>query len=141
MLHPLIIASGILLNPLSPHIQEALSRVRGVSSFYSHQASAIDAVLNNKHVIVSTSTASGKSIVYQVGIFNRPWPTCLLLEQVPVLAFLERDPASTAIFIYPTKAGTPCLATPLLTLAAGSCTGSEGRADGAVDLDPSVRND
>lgn len=41
-----------------------------------------------KHVIVSTATASGKSLIYQI----------------PVLAALERDPTVKALYIFPTKA-------------------------------------
>jgi DEAD/DEAH box helicase domain-containing protein len=41
-----------------------------------------------KHVIVSTATASGKSLIYQV----------------PVLASLEQDPTAKALYIFPTKA-------------------------------------
>lgn len=72
----------------SQSIQEALLAARNINTFYSHQALAINAVYNGKSVIVSTSTASGKSVVYQV----------------PILRFLEQDPNATAIFIYPTKA-------------------------------------
>lgn len=41
-----------------------------------------------KHVIVSTATASGKSLIYQI----------------PVLASLEQDPTAKALYIFPTKA-------------------------------------
>jgi DEAD/DEAH box helicase domain-containing protein len=64
MTHSFLVAE--LSTPLSEDIRLALERVRGVKSFYTHQAKAIDAILDNKHVIVSTSTASGKSLVYQV---------------------------------------------------------------------------
>ncbi|KAG8908600.1 hypothetical protein FRB99_004888 [Tulasnella sp. 403] len=74
--------------PLSDNIKEALSSSMGVTQFYSHQANAINALHDGKHVIVSTGTASGKSVIYQV----------------PLLRFLEEDPDSTAMFIFPTKA-------------------------------------
>ncbi|PPQ63182.1 hypothetical protein CVT24_005727 [Panaeolus cyanescens] len=79
---------GCLKTPLSPMIFDAVRKARGISDFFSHQASAIDAIRDGKNVIVSTSTASGKSIIYQVSI----------------LEALERDPQSTAVLIYPTKA-------------------------------------
>ena len=41
-----------------------------------------------KHVIVSTATASGKSLIYQI----------------PVLAALEQDATVKALYIFPTKA-------------------------------------
>ncbi|OJA19678.1 hypothetical protein AZE42_06950 [Rhizopogon vesiculosus] len=79
---------GILDEPLSNTIQQALRESRNISSLYYHQAAAINAIAQKKHVIVSTSTASGKSVIYQV----------------PLLKFLEENSDATAIFIYPTKA-------------------------------------
>ncbi|KAK0448318.1 P-loop containing nucleoside triphosphate hydrolase protein [Desarmillaria tabescens] len=74
--------------PLSSTIQLALKDSRNITSLYSHQVTAINAIGHGKNVIVSTSTASGKSVIYQV----------------PLLRFLEEDPEATAIFVYPTKA-------------------------------------
>ncbi|KAI9456100.1 hypothetical protein HD554DRAFT_2317614 [Boletus coccyginus] len=79
---------GSLDEPLSETIQQALSDARKINSLYSHQAAAINAIAEQRHVIVSTSTASGKSVIYQV----------------PLLRLLEEDPSATAIFVYPTKA-------------------------------------
>ncbi|KAG7092162.1 hypothetical protein E1B28_008531 [Marasmius oreades] len=73
---------------LSDNIRQALESSRGISSLYSHQVSSIEALSRGRHVIVSTSTASGKTVIYQA----------------PLLQFLEDDPSSTAIFVYPTKA-------------------------------------
>jgi DEAD/DEAH box helicase domain-containing protein len=55
---------------------------------YSHQAKAINDLWSSNHVIVSTSTASGKSLIYQI----------------PVIDALERDPDVKALYIFPTKA-------------------------------------
>ncbi|KAI0709033.1 P-loop containing nucleoside triphosphate hydrolase protein [Earliella scabrosa] len=74
--------------PLSATIAQALRESRKITSLYTHQVAAITALSERKNVIVSTSTASGKSVIYQV----------------PLLQFLENDPQSTAIFVYPTKA-------------------------------------
>ncbi|EJU03818.1 P-loop containing nucleoside triphosphate hydrolase protein [Dacryopinax primogenitus] len=79
---------GRLNRTLSPAIKEALLSARKVEGFYSHQAAALNAIWDGKNVVVSTSTASGKSVIYQV----------------PALCNLEEDKSSTAIFIYPTKA-------------------------------------
>ncbi|KAI5124321.1 hypothetical protein M0805_008928 [Coniferiporia weirii] len=79
---------GRLLVPVSDTIMQALQTSRKITAFYTHQAAAIDAVREGKNVIVSTSTASGKSVIYQV----------------PMLRFLEEDPEATAFYIYPTKA-------------------------------------
>ncbi|KAL1683546.1 hypothetical protein EV122DRAFT_286287 [Schizophyllum commune] len=54
-----------LANPLPDALAHALSASRGISSFYIHQAAAIDALDAGRNVIVSTSTASGKSVIYQ----------------------------------------------------------------------------
>lgn len=51
---------------MSNNIMFALQSSRKISFFYTHQAAAIDALLNGRNVIVSTSTASGKSVIYQV---------------------------------------------------------------------------
>lgn len=60
------VLQGSLAVPITEAIREALLASRQISSFYTHQAAAIDAVGEGKHVIVSTSTASGKSVIYQV---------------------------------------------------------------------------
>ena len=51
-------------------------------------AQAIDAVMSGHNVVVSTSTASGKSLCYVL----------------PVLEALTADPNACAIFMFPTKA-------------------------------------
>ncbi|THH10272.1 hypothetical protein EW145_g1433 [Phellinidium pouzarii] len=79
---------GELLMPVSDTIMQALLSSRKISHFYTHQIAAIDALQRGSNVIVSTSTASGKSVIYQV----------------PMLRFLEEDPDATAFYIYPTKA-------------------------------------
>ena len=61
-----ILLAGSLSVPISDSIKGALLASRKISSFYTHQAAAIDAIREGKHVIVSTSTASGKSVIYQV---------------------------------------------------------------------------
>jgi DEAD/DEAH box helicase domain-containing protein len=89
---------------LSYNIKLALKVARGIEELYIHQVAAIDALSQHRHVIVSTSTASGKSVIYQVGMMiGSPFSPCLNQPQVPLLRFLESDPNSTAIFVYPTK--------------------------------------
>ena len=59
---------------------------------FSHQARAIEVMLDErseeKHVVVSTGTASGKSLCYNA----------------PVIETLLSDPSATALYIFPTKA-------------------------------------
>ncbi|CAN6470692.1 unnamed protein product [Victoria cruziana] len=63
-------------------------RKMGLSRLYSHQEESIRYSLSGKNVVVSTSTASGKSLCYNM----------------PVLEALSQDLASCAIYIFPTKA-------------------------------------
>jgi DEAD/DEAH box helicase domain-containing protein len=63
-------------------------RARGIDQLYTHQALAIEGVLRGEHVGVVTSTASGKTLCYNL----------------PVLNTLLRDPHATALYLFPTKA-------------------------------------
>lgn len=79
---------GDLDNPLSQQLMDALWETKKITRLYKHQAEAINHLDRGKSVIISTSTSSGKSLIYQL----------------PVMKAFEKDPASTAIYIYPTKA-------------------------------------
>jgi len=59
-----------------------------IPSLFSHQAQALQAIHDHKNVILSTSTSSGKSLVYQLSLFQE----------------LLHDPNATALLLYPTKA-------------------------------------
>lgn len=79
---------GELKQCLSPTLEQALFATKQIRSLFSHQAEAINHLSAGKNVIVSTSTSSGKSIVYQI----------------PMLQALEIDPSSCGLYIFPTKA-------------------------------------
>ncbi|KAJ9662869.1 ATP-dependent 3'-5' DNA helicase [Neophaeococcomyces mojaviensis] len=79
---------GDLSFPLSQNLVNALYNVKGISQLYSHQAEAINNLHDGHNVIVSTSTSSGKSLIYQI----------------PMLHQLEQDPESRGMYIFPTKA-------------------------------------
>lgn len=79
---------GELSFRLSQGLVNALYNSRGITQFYAHQAEAINYLHEGHNVIVSTSTSSGKSLIYQV----------------PMLHELERDSASRGMYIFPTKA-------------------------------------
>lgn len=79
---------GDLTFQLSQDLVNALYTAHNITKLYSHQAEAINNLHDGHHVIVSTSTSSGKSLIYQV----------------PVLHELENDPETRAMFIFPTKA-------------------------------------
>jgi DEAD/DEAH box helicase domain-containing protein len=61
---------------------------RGITSLYSHQAEAIEAVHAGEDIVVVTPTASGKTLCYAL----------------PVLQALAQDPSARALFLFPTKA-------------------------------------
>jgi DEAD/DEAH box helicase domain-containing protein len=72
---------------LHPRVVEALER-RGLSSLYAHQAEAFAAAQRGEHVMVSTGTASGKTLAFNL----------------PVLNALAAQPKDRALYLYPTKA-------------------------------------
>ncbi len=77
--------------PFPTALDSRLSEVlhsHGIDQLYTHQAAAIDGVLRGEHVCVVTSTASGKTLCYNL----------------PVLNALLRDPQATALYLFPTKA-------------------------------------
>src|SRR5690242_12252339 len=52
--------------PLAPSTLAALA-ARGIHQLFIHQSSAVDALMcKHKHVVIATSTASGKSLCYNV---------------------------------------------------------------------------
>lgn len=59
-----------------------------LSEPYLHQKQAFDHIFNKKNVVVSTPTASGKSLIYSVPIFSE----------------ILNNPNSTALLLFPTKA-------------------------------------
>jgi DEAD/DEAH box helicase domain-containing protein len=61
---------------------------RGISSPWTHQVQAADLAHAGRHVVISTGTASGKSLAYQL----------------PILNALATDPRARALYISPTKA-------------------------------------
>jgi len=61
---------------------------RGIDSLYSHQVETWEAAGRGEHVVVTTGTASGKSLAFNL----------------PVLAALTDEPKLRALYLYPTKA-------------------------------------
>ena len=70
-----------------PDMKLALEE-KGIAKLFSHQREAIDAAANDRHVVLSTSTSSGKSVAFHVPSIN-----CIL-----------DDPESTVLYLFPTKA-------------------------------------
>lgn len=72
---------------VSGNVVRAL-RDQGIPKPWIHQAAAADLAHAGTHVVVSTGTASGKSLAYQL----------------PALTDLEDDPRATSLYLSPTKA-------------------------------------
>ncbi len=72
---------------LDGRIVSALQR-RGIDRLYSHQADAIEAVAEGRHVVVVTPTASGKTLSYNLPVLNR----------------ILSNPDSRSLYLFPTKA-------------------------------------
>ena len=76
-----------LPDSLQPVVREALAR-RGIHELYAHQADAYAAVRTGGNVVVTTGTASGKTLAFNL----------------PVLDALAADRNARALYLYPTKA-------------------------------------
>src|SRR5919201_4860550 len=72
---------------LDPRLQVALT-ARGLPSLFAHQAAVWEAARRGEHVIVTTGTASGKTLAFNL----------------PVLDALAGEPKLRALYLYPTKA-------------------------------------
>jgi DEAD/DEAH box helicase domain-containing protein len=66
----------------------AALRRRGIARLFSHQAQAFEHARAGRDLVVSTPTASGKSLCFNL----------------PVLDALARDGAARALYLFPTKA-------------------------------------
>jgi len=76
-----------LPDDLDPRVVSALAAV-GVTSLYRHQAEAWEAARRGENLVVTTGTASGKSLAFNL----------------PVLDAIAREPKTRALYLYPTKA-------------------------------------
>ncbi|MCD6263799.1 DEAD/DEAH box helicase [Candidatus Bathyarchaeota archaeon] len=69
---------------LTDAIKESLKR-QGIKKLYIHQAKVIEKALNGRNVVISTPTASGKTLCFNI----------------PVLDTIIRNGNSRALYIYP----------------------------------------
>jgi DEAD/DEAH box helicase domain-containing protein len=76
-----------LPDDLDPRLASSLA-ASGVTALYRHQAEAWEAARRGENVVVTTGTASGKSLAFNL----------------PVLDAIARQPKTRAIYLYPTKA-------------------------------------
>lgn len=72
---------------LSDELSAALDRL-GIERLYSHQSEALTHARNGRNVVVSTSTASGKTLCYALRLLD----------------LLQQDPGARALLVFPTKA-------------------------------------
>ena len=72
---------------LEPRLRQALIGL-GVTSLFAHQLEAWRLAQERSHLIVTTGTASGKTLAFNL----------------PVLDALAREPKQRALYLYPTKA-------------------------------------
>jgi len=80
---------GDLDFPLTNELSSKLKK-KGIERLYSHQAEAINKVRSGENVVITTGTASGKSLVYTI----------------PALETLLKDADSTVLYLSPLKALT-----------------------------------
>ncbi len=73
--------------PLVSNLQDCLNE-HGLLPLYTHQVEAVNSARNGMNVMVSTSSASGKTLCYNI----------------PVLQTILTEPASNALYLFPTKA-------------------------------------
>src|SRR5213595_3061327 len=74
--------------PLPATLDERARAAIGVAALYAHQAETWAAAARGEHVVVTTGTASGKTLAFDL----------------PVLDAIARDPHTRALYLYPTKA-------------------------------------
>jgi len=72
---------------IDPRLKAAFAS-RGVHQLYTHQAEAFDHIANGRQVVVTTPTASGKTLCYNL----------------PVLDRILKKPSARALYLFPTKA-------------------------------------
>ena len=106
--------AAALPDGLPAALGEALGAA-GISELYGHQRAAYDLLAGGHNVVVSTGTASGKSLCYQLA----------------VLEAYARDPQSRALLLFPTKALAQDQARKLAALRLD-------RAPGGAGLRPAV---
>ncbi|MFC1512997.1 DEAD/DEAH box helicase [Thermodesulfobacteriota bacterium] len=75
------------VQPWPEPLRAALAAM-GIDALYSHQVQAVDFIRENIHTVVATPTASGKSLIYNLPVFER----------------ILQEPTSRALYLFPLKA-------------------------------------
>src|SRR6187455_2762442 len=111
-----------LPDDLDPRVSSALVAT-GVTALYRHQVEAWEAARRGENVVVTTGTASGKSLAFNM----------------PVLDAIARDPKARAIYLYPTKALAQDQARKLAEIAPGSLRPAIYDGDTPREERPAIR--
>src|SRR5690349_92548 len=74
--------------PVPPELHPKLAAALPFPELYLHQRRTWDAAARGEHVVITTGTASGKSLAFNL----------------PVLDAIAREPKQRALYLYPTKA-------------------------------------
>ena len=74
--------------PLPPELDPRVRDAIGVEALYVHQRETWEAAARGEHLVVTTGTASGKTLAFNL----------------PVLDSLARRPKNRVLYLYPTKA-------------------------------------
>ena len=112
--------------PLPAGLEPALTRAldtAGISELFSHQAEAFESAGEGQGVVITTATASGKSLAFNL----------------PVLDSIARDPKCRALYLYPTKALAQDQARSLSALAPPNLRHAIYDGDTPKDERPAVR--
>ncbi len=72
---------------LDKRIVYALNKI-GINNLFSHQVTSIEYIKQNKDIVVSTKTSSGKSLIYNLAVIDK----------------IIENPRSRALYIFPLKA-------------------------------------
>ncbi len=73
---------------IPPDLDERVRDAVGVDSLYEHQSQAWQAAARGEHLVITTGTASGKTLAFNL----------------PILDALARSPRDRVLYLYPTKA-------------------------------------
>ena len=115
------------LSPLPSGLDDRLAAAlatRGIEQVYTHQAESFAHTFAGRNVVITTPTASGKTLCYNL----------------PVLNAILRDAASRAVYLFPTKALAQDQLAELQSLSE-TIAGAEGPGIGVFTYDGDTPQD
>jgi len=115
--------SAPMTDAVPESVREALAR-SGIENLYSHQARAFKLASAGKNIVITTASASGKSLCFNL----------------PVLSTLAASDKSRALYLYPTKALTQDQVRKLQQLQLSFVRPGVYDGDTPADHRPQIRN-